>query len=159
MHWRWLVEKFNRKYMGFRWLRQKFVFQFFVVFFPPLILALSFFRRNIFGFSGIFLDRQFGILSISLAFWVSFCVWFFSHSLFFSFQNTNKMSNKTLNCPRSRKSMMPELRIQYALLQFPLHLRNEKNKIKTKTTAVPTMKKSWKKVKPFAIEIIIAMWT
>lgn len=73
------------------------------------------------------------------------CVIFFSFT-FFSFQNTNKMSNKTLNCPRLKKSTMPELRIQYALLQFPLHLRNEKKiKIKTKTTAIPTMKKSWKK--------------
>lgn len=70
------------------------------------------------------------------------CVIFFSFTFFFHFKIQNKMSNKTLNCPRLRKATMPELRIQYALLQFPLHLRNEKNKIKTKTTAVPTMKKS-----------------
>lgn len=159
MHWRCWLKNLIANIWVFDGCGKNLCFNS-LLFFSPRILALSFFRHNIFGFSGIFLDRQFGILSISLAFWVSFCVWFFSHSLFFSFQNTNEMSNKTLNCPRLRKSMMPELRIQYALLQFPLHLRNEKiNKIKTKTTAVPTMKKSWKKVKPFAIEIIIAMWT
>lgn len=158
MHWRCWLKNLIANIWVFDGCGKNLCFNSLLFFFPR-ILALSFFRRNIFGFSGIFLRSTvwhlvyfISVLSFIL------CVIFFSFA-FFSFQNTNEMSNKTLNCPRSRKSMMPELRIQYALLQFPLHLRNEKNKIKTKTTAVPTMKKSWKKVKPFAIEIIIAMWT